>query len=906
MISAKLTMLTILTVGLLTGFTVAAVPPLLNYQGRLTDDAGSPIDTTVDLTFYLYGMPGGGDPVWTETYPSVVISDGLFAVQLGLYTPFADTVFNGFGRFLGVQIGDGPVGTPFIPIVSVAYALRSGASDTAAYAHAGPSSGATGWIDDGSIVRLTDDSDSVGIGTTLPQAKLHVEGNLYVTQGATFGQGNTNTGYQSLINGEGNTASGNYSAVIGGTNNEVGGDYAMVGSGRNNQAAGDYSAIAGGYGDTATGDFSFIAGNANKVSGNYSSIGGGYYNHVEGSYSSISGGGPSDLGNPTTRFNAIYDDFGFVGGGGGNYVGDDNGDPGSARFGVVAGGFENEAAAMYSSVGGGSTNSAGSYAATVGGGEINATTGNYATIAGGYSNQANGNYSTIAGGRGHTADQLYSAIGGGYDNNTTGPGSVISGGLQNYIAGAFASIGGGSSNLVQGDYSAVVGGYGDTIGHWADYSYLFGIQSVLTEDSTFMVDMPHIRFGDETTGYEFPTSAGAEGEVLTAGAGGQLSWSPPAAPDMKWAVTDTVLYTTGEWGLARGNADNSLTGSHPETFVNFGVACTTSATNFGYASVLSGYKNTATGDYALVAGGFNNTAGGEGAVVCGGVNSVAGSPYAVVCGGYLNTAEDISAIVGGTFNQATEDGSFVGCGGSNHAADTNSAVVGGANNSAEGWGSFIGTGSSNTAGGAYSCIPVGSVCRADGDFSLAFGRRAEALHHGAVVISADSTLDTSAIVSGCDRQMVLHAVDNFYLTDSRETAPCETGKFLNTSTGGYLSDAGDWTNASDRNAKENFRRLDGEALLERIAQLPIMAWNYKADDDDVRHIGPVAQDFHALFEVGAEETSISTIDPAGIALAAIKELHRKTQRIDEQQREIDELRSQLAEIKSTIAELAER
>ena len=30
-----------------------------------------------------------------------------------------------------------------------------------------------------------------------------------------------------------------------------------------------------------------------------------------------------------------------------------------------------------------------------------------------------------------------------------------------------------------------------------------------------MVDMPHIRFGDETTGYEFPTSDGTAGQVMT-------------------------------------------------------------------------------------------------------------------------------------------------------------------------------------------------------------------------------------------------------------------------------------------------------------------------------------------------------------------------------------------------------
>jgi hypothetical protein len=55
-------------------------------------------------------------------------------------------------------------------------------------------------------------------------------------------------------------------------------------------------------------------------------------------------------------------------------------------------------------------------------------------------------------------------------------------------------------------------------------SYLFGVGSKLTADSTFMVDMPHIRFGDETYGYEFPSSDGEYGQVMVTDGHGQLSW----------------------------------------------------------------------------------------------------------------------------------------------------------------------------------------------------------------------------------------------------------------------------------------------------------------------------------------------------------------------------------------------
>ena len=72
---------------------------------------------------------------------------------------------------------------------------------------------------------------------------------------------------------------------------------------------------------------------------------------------------------------------------------------------------------------------------------------------------------------------------------------------------------------------------------------------------------------------------------------------------------------------------------------------------------------------------------------------------------------------------------------------------------------------------------------------------------------------------------------------------------------------GAWVNLSDRNVKENFEKVDSREILERLATIPIETWNYKAQDDVIRHIGPMAQDFHAAFAVGGDDKHISTIDP---------------------------------------------
>jgi len=93
--------------------------------------------------------------------------------------------------------------------------------------------------------------------------------------------------------------------------------------------------------------------------------------------------------------------------------------------------------------------------------------------------------------------------------------------------------------------------------------------------------------------------------------------------------------------------------------------------------------------------------------------------------------------------------------------------------------------------------------------------------------------------------------------------------------GAYLAAGGVWTNASDRNKKENFTIIKSEDILSRINSLPILRWNYIGEPAAIQHIGPMAQDFYRIFQVGTDSISISTIDPAGVALAGIQALNKK-------------------------------
>jgi hypothetical protein len=117
---------------------------------------------------------------------------------------------------------------------------------------------------------------------------------------------------------------------------------------------------------------------------------------------------------------------------------------------------------------------------------------------------------------------------------------------------------------------------------------------------------------------------------------------------------------------------------------------------------------------------------------------------------------------------------------------------------------------------------------------------------------------------------------------------------------------GSWASLSDVNMKENFATVDGEELLGRLRNVPITSWNYKTQDSKVRHIGPMAQDFAAAFNVGEDNRHIATIDPDGVALAGVQALDNRTNnqqlRIEQLQKENRELKERLEKIEKLLLE----
>jgi hypothetical protein len=238
-------------------------------------------------------------------------------------------------------------------------------------------------------------------------------------------------------------------------------------------------------------------------------------------------------------------------------------------------------------------------------------------------------------------------------------------------------------------------------------------------------------------------------------------------------------------------------------------------------------------------------------------------------------------------------------------------------------------------------VAIGQNVRASGDNSTAFGLRSTAAGSSTFAAGEDNTASGAASVAlgyhahtnakqgsfvFADRSSVdtLRAGVNhsanwrtsggfriFTTSNLSEGVTIQSGlsvsnwgqsnAVISTSTGAYLSTGGTWTNSSDVNRKHRFAPVAGEDVLMRLRSVPIQSWTYLADPGEVRHIGPMAQDFHAAFEVGAEPTSIATVDADGIALAGVKALDERTERLRSEnerlRREVDDLRDEASALR---------
>jgi hypothetical protein len=258
--------------------------------------------------------------------------------------------------------------------------------------------------------------------------------------------------------------------------------------------------------------------------------------------------------------------------------------------------------------------------------------------------------------------------------------------------------------------------------------------------------------------------------------------------------------------------------------------------------------------------------------------------------GRLSTAFGNANVVSGIQSTAF--------GGSNTVSGANSFATGSLN-TVSGNNSFA-HGSQNTIGSSANsgAFVMGLLSQANASQAYSIGERATVSNTRAMVISLGPSFGVATNDAGTST-LTIRAANGIYLGTNTGTPSIPSGVFIQTSTGAYLTSTGVWTNTSDRALKENFEEVDGEEILQKIGALPITTWNYRKERH-VRHLGPMAQDFAAAFNLGDSDKSISTVDEGGVAIAGVKAL---VERSAKQQETINELKKENAELKSRLDKL---
>jgi hypothetical protein len=119
---------------------------------------------------------------------------------------------------------------------------------------------------------------------------------------------------------------------------------------------------------------------------------------------------------------------------------------------------------------------------------------------------------------------------------------------------------------------------------------------------------------------------------------------------------------------------------------------------------------------------------------------------------------------------------------------------------------------------------------------------------------------------------------------------------------GNLQITGTLTQLSDINTKQDILPVNTSEILDKVAAIPVSEWRYK-EDPAVRHVGPMAQDFHAAFGLGGTDKGIAAIDSEGIALASIQALYERSKTLEG---ENVELRNRLAALEAKLQALVDQ
>ncbi len=376
--------------------------------------------------------------------------------------------------------------------------------------------------------------------------------------------------------------------------------------------------------------------------------------------------------------------------------------------------------------------------------------------------------------------------------------------------------------------------------------------------------------------------------VFTPGAGA----AGPPRPGPSASLIPSSILLRPDGGFLAGGSEN--TGVIPASGAGTRMMWHPSKAAFRAGSVTGPSWDEANVGRYSVALGSNTLASGPGSTALGRLTTASG-PYSIAFGnestasGFSSMALGQATTASGAYSVAMGDGS--------KAIGPQSTALGGLS-TASGEQSFAVGRNAKALG--HQSIAMGMDAVANGTNNVAIGSRVSAGGYGSVVLGthASATAGGSFVfgdAAGDASTTVTSNASNQFL--ARVTGGARFFSNLELSSGVSLAaGASAWASVSDVNMKENFRDLDSDDVLAKLARMPIREWNYKAQDAAIRHVGPTAQDFHSAFGLGEDPLRISTIDADGIALAGVKALALENQLL---KAELETLRQRLDRIEIT-------
>jgi len=718
--------------------------------------------------------------------------------------------------------------------------------------------------------------------------------------------------FATILGGIGNSAAGPSSVVVGGANNTTVGASAVA-MGQNSRAGGNNS-LAAGFGAQATNTGAFVW--ADQTGFNFSSTNDNSFNvHAAGGVRMVTSGAGLTLDGPlgvtsgaisgnggslsnvnaSTLAGLAVSNFWKIGGNSGvtsnQFLGTVDANPLEFRANsfralrlepntngapnVIGGSVMNRVAPGVSGAviaGGGATNGFGGGPANYG----NFVGGDYSTIAGGMMN-----YIEVSSAQGAT-------IGGGQSNDITNCNqSIIGNGVENVLQNSDDTIiGGGFRNVISGNTSAVIGG--------GDQNAIGGFSG------PFGVAPPNL--GNTICGGVENSIEGAIGASTISGGFGNLIFNanggmiPGGAYNV---VQGDYSFAAGSNAVALGRGSFVWADAIGQPFVSsvdnqflirasagVGIGKTNPATALDVngtvtATTFAGNGFQLTGSSYITGGrlGVGTTApDGPLHVASGSAGTVTANPNSIAVfekstSGYLSVltpAGNEGGLLFGNPNNNTDGGIIYNNPSVPHGLEFRTGTNG--NKMTIQAGGNVGIGTINPSRTLHLL--------SSGDTELGIQSSDASGHLWTLQSSGVSGSGRDATFQIIDRSVgggesrLLITTNGFVGIGS--VSPTNVLDVLgNISCSGNVFAHGVLL-TSDRNAKENFATLNPETVLAKVASLPLTEWNYKGDAPDIKHVGPMAQDFQAAFGLnGNDNAHISAVDESGVALAAIQGLNQK-------------------------------